>query len=135
MLAAVMALHPDELRADLQHYYGIDLDDAMAGRHSAAHVAALVACLPSDCHVLRAESPDAIWTLDSVLLASILNSLQGLIWGMSDKAKRGDRPKPIGPSYLTDRPRHKLPAQVMPIDELDRKIETYRRKAASRGRR
>ena len=33
-----MAKYPDELRADLQQYYGIDLDHAIAGEHTAEHV-------------------------------------------------------------------------------------------------
>ena len=124
-LAALLAKHPEELRADLQQYYGIDLDRAMAGEHSAYHVAVLACHLPSDSRVCIAEDPDAMWTLDTVMSASILNAIVGAIWGMGDKKTRGKRPRPVGPSYITDRGRHKLPAMVMPIAELERRLAEF----------
>ena len=123
MLAAVMAKWPDELRADLQQYYGIDLDHAIAGEHTADHVAALVRCLPSDARVMTREDPDAMWTLETVLLASLLNAFTSFMWGMSDKTKRGKRPDPVGPSYIAIK--RKLPAMVMTIDELERQLAAF----------
>ena len=123
MLAAVIAKYPDELRADLQQYYGIDLDHAVAGEHSADHVAALVRCLPSDSRIRVREDPDAMWTLETVLQASLLNAFTGFMWGMSDKAKRGKRPEPVGPSYIAVK--KKLPAMVMSIDELERQLAAF----------
>ena len=118
-----MAKYPDELRADLQQYYGIDLDHAIAGEHSASHIAALVRCLPSDARVCRREDADAMWTLDNVLQAAILNAITGFMWGMSDKSKRGKRPEPVGPSYMAVK--KKLPALVMTIDELERQLAAF----------
>lgn len=118
-----MAKYPDELRADLQQYYGIDLDHAIAGEHTAEHVAALVRHLPSDARVCRREDPDAIWTLDTVLQASLLNAFTSFMWGMGDKRTRGKRPTPVGPSYIAGR--HKLPAQVMSIAELERQLAEF----------
>ena len=107
--------HEDALRADLQRYYGIDLDAAMRGGHSAAHVAALVAYLPSDCSMRRDMDADAAWTLRDILLASILNSLNMLIYGMGDKRHRGKKPQMVGPDYMTKK---KLPARVMSAEQL-----------------
>lgn len=127
MLAEAARNHPAELRADLQRHYGIDLDHAMAGEHSAGHVAALVACLPSDSAIFRAENPDAAWTLEHVLLAALHNDLTGLMWGMSDPKKRGKKPKPIGPSWMTKEETRKLDARVLRIDELMEELNKPRR--------
>ncbi len=112
------------MRADLQRYYGIDLDEAMGGGHSAAHIAALVAYLPSDCAIRREIDDDAAWTLRDILLASILNSLNMLIYGMGDKRKRGKRPPLVGPSYMVKK---KLPARVLTVDELLAELNKPRR--------
>ena len=118
LLVEAMREHPDALRADLQRVYGIDLDHAMAGEHSAYHVAALVAHLPSDACIFTARSKDALWGLDDVLLASLLNSLNILIYGMSDPKRRGREPQLVGPSYLTTKRGRKLDGREMTADAL-----------------
>jgi len=114
----------DALRADLQRYYGVDLDAAMRGEHTAAHIGALVAYLPSDCALRREVDKDAAWTLRDILLASILNSLNMLIYGMGDKKHRGRRPQLVGPDYMTKK---KLPARTMSVDDLMRELNKPRR--------
>lgn len=99
----------------------------MAGGHSARHIAALVVQLPSDCRIMRAESPDAIWTLHDTLLASIANALHGLIWGMGDPKKRGPKPKLVGPSWMSKGRTRSLPARLLPIDELMAELRKPRR--------
>jgi len=122
-----MQKHPVELRADLQMYYNVDIDRAMAGEHSAGHVAALTACLPSDSAIMRAENPDAVWTLETVLLATVHNDIAALMWGMGDPKKRGARPRRIGPSWLTEADVRKLDARVLTIDELMEELNKPRR--------
>ena len=112
------------MRADLQRYYGIDWD--RREKHTPTHIAALVKHLPQDSALCRAYSEDAEWTLDRVLLATIANSLNMLIWGMGDKSKRGNRPQMIGPSWMRLKTRT-LDAQAMPIDELLAKLSLERR--------
>lgn len=124
---AAVREHPDELRADLQRYYGIDLDHAMNGEHTAGHIASLVVCLPSDAALFRTINPDAAWTLQSVLLAAIFNNLTGLIYGMSDKRKRGSKPKRIGPSWIVNQDKRKLDARPMSITELMAELSKPRR--------
>ena len=102
----------------MQQYYGIDLDRAMAGEHSAYHVACLLMQLPQDARIRTAHNADNQWTLDETLLASVLNSLNGLIYGMSDKKKRGREPEIIGPSWMRSKNMRSLPARVMSADEL-----------------
>lgn len=119
--------HPSELRADLQRYYSIDLDQARAGAHTAAHVAALAACLPTGGAVHRAiKGQDAEWTLEAVMLANIYNLFAAYVYGMSDPRKRGARPKIIGPSWMMDNTRT-LEARVLSIADLMAELNKPRR--------
>lgn len=85
-------------------------------------MAALVACLPSDACIRRAANKDAEWGLDKQLLAGVYNSLNGLIWGMGDKKKRGPKPKPVGPSWMSDGGSRSLETMAMTPDELMREL-------------
>lgn len=116
LLSRYLDMDEGAVRADLQRYYGIDLDDAMAGAHSAGHVAALIAHLPSDASVYRAANDDAAWTLDSSMLALIFNLMQTYIYAMADKRTRGNPPEMVGPSWM--RNGRKADARAMTIDEL-----------------
>ena len=114
----------------MQRYYGIDLDHAIAGNHSAAHIAALVKCLPSDAAMFRAQNPDNAWTLETVLLATLRNDFQMYIWGVGDPKRRGAKPKRIGPSWLTKGDMRKLEARTLEIDELMKELSKPRRSRA-----
>lgn len=81
-----MVEHPSALRADLQQYYGIDLDRAQAGAHTAAHVAALVAELPQDSRCMVALNPENRWTLQPYLLGTLINVLGRVFGGKDAKA-------------------------------------------------
>lgn len=120
MLANEYVEHEPELRADLQQTFGVDIDHAIAGEHSAHHVACLVSQLPSDARVRVATDSDSTWTLTDALLARLCNSFSMFVYGMSDKRKRGAKPKLIGPSYAiaNDKQNRSLPARAMPIGEL-----------------
>ena len=120
--------HPDALRADLQRHYGIDLDHAMAGEHTAAHVAALAAGLPSDALVRQAIDPDAAWTLEAVLLADLRNMFAMFSWGLGNPRKRGAKPKRIGPSWMRSRMR-KLASTAMTVEELMAELRKPRKEA------
>ena len=125
-----MAKHPDALRADLQRFYGVDIDRAMKGDHTAGHIAALAANLPNDACVHVAENPDSAWTLELILLADVRNHLSALIWGMSDSKKRGSPPKRIGPSWMRGDAKRKLDARTLSIDELMKELSKPRRGAS-----
>lgn len=92
-----MAKHPDELRADVQQYYGIDLDHAMAGEHAATHIAALVCQLPIDARIRIANNQDNLWTFTDTLIAAVANRLGSIL-----NALGGDV-EPIGPAYAMGR--------------------------------
>ena len=132
-LGAAMLMHQDELRADLQRVYHIDLDHAMGGEHTAGHVAALVSCLPSDSSLAATVDDDARWTVEACVLADVRNLLAGLIWGMGDKRRRGSPPKPIGPSWMTKGNDRTLEARVLSIEELMRELGKPRKGAENGG--
>ena len=128
VLAALMAEQADALRADLQQHYGVDIDHAMEGGHTAEHVAALAVQLPSDARIRVAYDKDAMWTLEHVLLASLLNNLRGLIWMLGDKRKRGPEPQPVGPSWMTKGKMRTLESRVLTIDKLMEELSKPRRR-------
>ena len=55
---------------------------------------------------------------DRMLQASLVNALRGLVWGMSDKKKRGPAPKPIGPEWALKGVVKTLPAVAMAREQL-----------------
>lgn len=127
LLAAMVRFYPEELRADLQRVYGIDLDHAMRGEHTAEHVAALACNLPRDACVFEAANPDARWGLPEIILADIRNTLVGFVWGMADRRKRGRKPYPIGPSWMVKGKTRTLDARVLTIEELQKELAKPRR--------
>ena len=123
-----MCEHPDELAADLMECYGVCLDAAMGGAYSAPFVAALAAQLPQDCRWRIAYDRDIWWTGDRLLQANLINTLNGLVWGMSDPKSRGPRPKLVGPSWADAKRERGLPAQTMSRDALMAELSRPRRK-------
>lgn len=105
--------------------YGICLDAAMEGAYPAPFVAALCEQLPASCRWRVSYDRDAWWDGDRMLMASVLNTLTALVWGMSDKRRRGPRPRPVGPSWAL-RTGRKVPAIVMTKDELMRELAKAR---------
>lgn len=106
----------------MQRYYGIDLDKAISGEHTPNHIAELIRFLPQDSNISKAYNADADWTIERTLLAMLVNSFNLFMWGISDKSKRGTQPERIGPSYMRLKNR-KIDAQVMPADELLKKLQ------------
>ena len=82
------------------------------------HIAALVAFLPHDACIRKAANKDAAWGIDQQLLAGVYNSLNSLIWGMSDPKRRGAEPKPVGPSWMTGGGMRSLEARVLTPEQL-----------------
>ena len=125
-LASVIAESEAPLRADLQQYFGIDLDRAMGGEHSAVHIALLVTQLPQESRLVHTVNKDAQWTLPNVLMAVLINNFRMFVYGMSDPKRRGAKPELIGPSWMTENKRT-LPARVLPIDKLLEELSKPRR--------
>ena len=125
-LASVIAENESMLRADLQQYFGIDLDRAMDGEHSANHIAQLIECLPQESRLSHSVNKDTQWSLTDVLLAVLINNFRMFVYGMSDPKKRGRKPELIGPSWMTTQ-KKTLPARVLPINELLAELNKPRR--------
>jgi len=117
----------------MQQYYGVDIDHR---NHTPHHIACLLVELPSDARVRVDENADSRWTLNDIILSGIYNSLNALIYGMSDKRKRGNPPPLAGPSWMTDKKRQ-LPARVMPASELmeflklPREVDNWQNRSAT----
>ena len=95
MLASRLGKHPDEVRADFQRYYGLNLD-GMGGDYSVAHAVSLCYALPRDSATVRAESPEAAWSDETYLLSAIEYDLRVLIWQNSKDGQKGcNKPKPM----------------------------------------
>ena len=95
MLASRLGSHPDEMRADFQRYYGLNLD-GMGCDYSVAHAVSLCIALPRDSATVRAESPEAAWSDETYLLSAIEYDLRILIWQSTRDGQKGrNRPKPM----------------------------------------
>lgn len=128
LLAQLMWERPDELRADLMGCYGVCLDAAMEGAYQPAFVAALVVQMPTSCRWRVSYDEDAWWDGDRMLMAAIANSLRGLVWGMSDRDRRGPAPTPIGPRSAREGGR-RVRALVMTREQLVAELRKPRREA------
>ena len=126
-LVAEYTAHEDELRADLQETYGIDIDRAIAGEHTARHIAALVVQLPPNARCRVAANKDNVWTLSDVVNVSTLNVLRAFMWSFGDPKKRGQMPQVIGPKWMVDANKRTLPARALPVDELMEVLSRPRR--------
>ena len=105
------------MRADLQQYYGINLDDALGGACSIVHLAALVENLPQTARIFAESHEDEVWTLEAILLADVRNHLAMILWAIGG-GKNKPKPTMIGPSWMRKDNTRKLDAQVMTVEEL-----------------
>ena len=93
MLAALLGNHPDELRADLQRFFGLNLD-RMGLDYTVAHAAACAANLPREAACVRAVAPEAAWSDETYLLSACEYLLNIIAWqNTKDGAKGRNKPK------------------------------------------
>lgn len=85
--------------------------------------------LPEKARLRVKSDANAAWGMQETLLALLVNSLNMLMYGMSDPRKRGRRPDPIGPSWLKGEDGRTLPARVLPLSELLSELEKHREEA------
>lgn len=88
-LAAAMGKYPDELRADFQRFYNLNIDD-MGDGYTVAHAAALASQLPRGSRLSCAMSPENEWGVTDHLLRVIEHDLRSIAWN-----GKGERPKPL----------------------------------------
>lgn len=105
------------------HEYGLNLERAQHDGTSVEFVANLVDQLPQ---MQQVNNHDAAWTLTDTLLAMLVNQIAALSWGLG--GGKGQKPGRIGPSWLIQAG-NSLPATVMPIEELERRLKEFDEKA------
>lgn len=108
MLAGLLADHPSELRADFQHYYGLNLD-GMGTDYTFAHAAALAANLPPESATLRAQD---VWSERDWMLWSIEFNLRALRWELRGN-ENVPKPQPLMTPEDRKRVRDKMAATDM----------------------
>lgn len=100
--------YPDELIADFQQYYGLNLTtmglDGDEVTRDVAYAATLAAQLPAASRLAKAQNASNKWTTGEYFLRLIEYELRVLLWGMSDPKRRGDKPSPImSPAELVEK--------------------------------
>jgi hypothetical protein len=91
-LAWMLKHYPDELEADFQRVYGIDLLDLYRGTLSPRKAMALAVNLPPGSAVWQADLHDNAWTPDQYVLADIADLTAGANWQRA--GGKGTQPKP-----------------------------------------
>ena len=85
----------DEMRADFQQYYGLNLDD-MGSEYSYIHAATLLTQLPKTSRIASKRNPDNEWDEQTRILAHLEYDVRRLAWSMTKDAQhRRNEPKPL----------------------------------------
>lgn len=93
-LVSIEDSYPDELRADFQQYYGLNID-GMGMDYSYAHAAVLMSQLPATSRISKRLNADNEWDDATYLLAAIEYELRILIWQKTkDGQHNRNKPKP-----------------------------------------
>jgi len=101
MFASVYRTKQDELRADFQQYYGLNLE-RLGYEYSIKHAASLVTQLPRESRLYIAIDCRATWGITEYQLADIANSLRWLVWAQTkDGQKNRNRPEMMKPPFST----------------------------------
>lgn len=84
------------LRADLRRVYGLDLDRLLADHGESPMVLAdLTMYLPDGSMLWRVLDTARAWTVESHLLATIVDLTMLRMWGDAGRRRRGPRPMPV----------------------------------------
>lgn len=117
-LAATLRARPDELRADFQQFYGLNLDD-MGRAYTYLHAAALTVQLPADSRVMRAEAPELTWSDSDEMMRRLEHTARVLAWQQTkDGAKGRNAPRPLPSPVEQARTRRKV--ERTDVDEINR---------------
>lgn len=88
----------DQVEADWQHYYGLDLLDVFRGRISLRKASVLTSGLPAGAGLWRLWGGDNAWSDNTHLLNQILYRLDRLEYGVAGgkgRAPREQEPPPL----------------------------------------
>lgn len=117
-LILLLARYRDELEADFQQFYGLDLG-GMGSSFTISHAAVLAAQLPRESRCLIKINPDLEWSNEMSALARIDYEFQILLNAMSGK-KGGQKPKPIQTPGERAKLREQLEEIENQMDEMNR---------------
>jgi len=105
--------YKQELRADFQQYYTLNIDEMGVG-YRVGHAAELAVMLPQESRVMQRIDPENAWGWQEYLLADLVNRVRWLQWAQTpDGAKNRNHPNPI----MAPR-RHVEQAAQNPIHEV-----------------
>lgn len=100
------------LLADFQQFYGLDASAmGLGGTETTRDVlraATLMAQLPPESRLARHEHPELRWGDGEWMLWRIELELRALMWGMSDRKRRGKAPRPAQTPVDAERIRRKV---------------------------
>jgi len=102
-LASAEVKHPAQLRADIQQYYGLNLD-GMGSAYSYEHAAALVANLPRSSRIASILNEANEWADNEYILRSIDYTLRLISWQIGGGKGRAPEPLPT-PQQVAERRR------------------------------
>ena len=88
-----MRRYPDELRADFQQFYGLNLD-RMGADYTRLHAAALCVQLPRESRLVRAMDPSAAWGDSEYIARAMEHTLRVLSWQYGN-GRKSDFPRPL----------------------------------------
>lgn len=88
-----MRRYPDELRADFQQFYGLNLD-RMGADYTRLHAAALCVQLPRESRIVRAMDPSAAWGDSEYIARATEHTLRVIAW-QNGGGRKSDFPRPL----------------------------------------
>jgi hypothetical protein len=116
VLARAEVENPAQLRADLQQFYSLNLDD-MGGSYSYEHAAALVANLPRSSRMASIFNAACEWDDSEYLLFLIEYNLRVISWQLG--GCNGSQPRPIStPAEMAERKRKVADSDRAFIDSI-----------------
>jgi hypothetical protein len=120
--------HPEELEADFQRVYQVDLLDLFRGEITPRKAAALAANLPPGSAVWVAMGGERAWSPDQHLLALVEHNTRIAWWAKTKDGSKGRRP----PQRL--RPPKSPREEALKAQRATRALHRQRARAATRAR-
>lgn len=115
-----MVVCRDELTADFQQYYNLDLNQ-IGKTFSVMHAAVLATQLPTNSRTFAKEWPEMTWSEDTYLLSRLEHLMRIQIWSQSKDAQKGRNfPEPLDTPGKTKRMQERL--ENTNIHELDKAL-------------
>jgi hypothetical protein len=108
----------DQLEADFQHYYGLDLRDVFTGKISLRRAAVLTNGLPPGAGVRRLFGGDGAWSDETRMLAGLVDQVVSLAHNLA--GGKGARPKPTVPPE-----EHHVEREKSKVDKLAGKARRF----------